>query len=117
MRRQVGKEETNGRERKRAELAGSRSTRNPADFQSAGIARFMGGVVPLPSPNANLPAGPSGASATSSSIGGEFRVAEISDREERTKNTRLAFYRVASGIASRFFAHSTKDYWDIDGKG
>lgn len=38
-------------------------------------------------------------------------------REERTKNTRLAFYRVASGIASRFFAHSTKDYWDIDGKG
>lgn len=76
-------EETNGRERKRAELAGSRSTRNPADFQSVGIARFMGGVVPLPSPNANLPAGPSGASATSSSIGGEFRVAETIERNAR----------------------------------
>lgn len=76
MRRQVGKEETNGRERKRAELAGSRSTRNPAN-------PVMGGVVPLPSPNANLPAGPSGASATSSSIGGEFRVAETIERNAR----------------------------------
>lgn len=82
-------------------------------FQSAGIARFMGGVVLLsspPLPNANLPANPSGASSDVEFHWRRYRSRSSSTRFSlsnrgnaiawsRWRRKRYAFYRIARNFS------------------